>query len=257
MDNVEEYLLKKQDLLAKKEHKKLKHLEDIFHHKKSGTYLEDIIFGSIDGVITTFAVVAGAFGATFPLKVAFILGLANVFADGISIAVGDFLAIRAEKDYQKGQRIKEEWEIDNLKPIQEYELTEIYRKKGFKGEDLKKIVNTIMSDKKIWVDEMMKDELNISENSLGNPAKHGFMTFISFVVSGIIPLIPFILQLPLKETILMSMSFTAITLFVTGALKSLVLPLNWFKSGIEMLLVGSIAATIAYFVGDVIKQLII
>jgi len=229
--------------------------EGMYHRHTTGRYIGDLIYGANDGIITTFAVVAGAVGASFPPVVIIILGFANIFADGVSMGASNYLSLRSEQDYGRAQRQKEEWEVDNLRAIEVDEIREIFEKKGFKGQDLKKAVEIITSDRKVWVDTMMKDELGILEDKESSPLKHGFATFTAFIVAGVIPLLPYVIPgVPVTFWVACLMGMVA--LFVVGALRSLVTAVSWFRGGLEMLLVGSGAAFIAYMVGSLLQKFV-
>src|SRR3989337_3094736 len=93
--------------------------EELYHQHQAGTYIKDLIYGANDGIITTFAVVAGATGASLSPMVVIILGFANLLADGVSMGAGNYLGIKSERDYQRAQRKKEEWEIDHLRNLED------------------------------------------------------------------------------------------------------------------------------------------
>lgn len=255
METIDELLEKKKKLLSQHQFKKLRQLEEIYHQKTSGAFVGDLVYGANDGLVTTFAVVAGATGAALSSNIVLILGFANLIADGLSMAIGNYLSIKSEQEYQKGQRKKEEWEIENLRPIEEHEIREIYKKKGFKGQDLERAIEIVTSDKNIWISDMMKDELGIIEENQSNPTKHGAATFLAFILAGSVPLLSFVLGLPVATAVPVSVGLTAATLFIVGALRSLISPLKWYRAGLEILLVGGIAALAAYFTGGILKML--
>ena len=126
--------------------------------------LEDFVYGATDGAVTTFAVVAGVIGASLSPSIVLILGFANLFADGLSMAVGNYLAAKTRLEYIEKARRREEWEIDNIVEQEKQEIREIYTKKGFKEELLEEIVRIITSRRKVWVDTMMKEELGLIED---------------------------------------------------------------------------------------------
>lgn len=222
-------------------------------HTIIGKHIKDIIYGGLDGLITTFAIVSGVAGASLSSSIILILGIANLLADGFSMAVSNYMGTKAEIEFARKERKREEYEVDHFPEGEREEIRNIYRKKGFKGEDLEKVVNVITSDKKIWVDTMMVEELGIltDENS---PIHAALATFISFLIVGAIPLSPYIVAYfypPLiKYNIFyITTAMTAITIFTMGALKSKFTSTNWLRSGIEMFLIGGLAAAVAYYVG--------
>jgi len=167
-------------------------------HEK-GTLLRDAVFASNDGLITTFAVVAGAYGASLSPSIVLILGFANLFADGISMSAGTYLGAKSEIEYESAE---EKGVLSHLSPL-----------------------------------------------------KNGVVTFMAFVSVGLIPLIPFIFSI--GNMFLFSALLVAVTLFAIGSLRSIFTHKPWFRSGIEMLVIGGIAAFVAFGVGFVIDRFVL
>ncbi len=253
MDILDEALKRKEKYLL--ENKQYQQYEALAHRHFVGKYIGDLVYGANDGIITTFAVVAGASGAVLSPAVIIILGFANILADGVSMGASNYLGKRSEQDFAKAQLQKEDWEIDHLRELEIQEVRDIYKNKGFLGKDLDKAVSIITSNRKVWLDTMMKDELGIIVEEKDDPKKHGMVTFSAFVVAGLFPLLPFIFpQVP--NAFFLSSLIGAATLFTVGALRTLITTVSWWRGGIEMLLVGSVAASIAYIVGAVIEGVI-
>lgn len=250
---IDSALKRKEKFLS--ENAEYKRLEELMHWHDAGKYIGNFIYGANDGVITTFAVVAGAAGASLSPTVVIILGFANLLADGISMGASNYLGEKSEIDYARAQRQKEGWEIDNLRELEVQEVRDIYEKKGFKGKDLDDAVRIITSDRRVWLDVMMKDELGIIEDEDEDPKKHGIATFSAFIVTGFFPLIPYLI--PGLENAFMWSAVTGVfTLFVTGSLRSLVTAVSWFRGGLEMLIIGSVAGGSAYFIGNFIEGMV-
>ncbi len=112
--------------------------EPTIHDIEKGRYIGDMVYGGIDGIVTTFAVVSGVAGAALSTGIVLILGFANLFADGLSMAVGNYLGTKSEVDYKRRERYREEWEIENLPDEERTEIRQIYKRKGFTGELLEK-----------------------------------------------------------------------------------------------------------------------
>ena len=227
-------------------------------HNEQGKYIKSLIYGGLDGIITTFAVVAGVAGASLNVGVVLILGFANLIADGLSMAIGDYLSTKAEKEYQQIERERETWEVDNHPEGEKQEMIEIYMSKGMIEEDAYDMVEILSRNKETWIDVMMAEELGIVESE-ESPIKNALVTFISFLVFGFIPLIAYVLSTFISGleswTFIIACILTAITLFILGALKVKVTMKSWFKSGFEMLLVGGIAAIAAYVIGKLLSGL--
>ncbi len=219
-------------------------------------YLGEFVYGGIDGSVTTFAVVAGAAGAHLDSKVVIILGFANLIADGFAMSVGSYLSTKSEKENYDKHKAVEYWEVDHLPEKERAEVREIYEAKGFKGELLEQVVDTITADKDRWVDVMMKEELEMSEETK-SPLAMGGVTFMSFLLFGFIPLLVYVMDYfsPQDFNLFIASSImTAVAFFSIGYLKSVVNQTNKLRSVLETLFLGGAAAALAYFVGDVLEK---
>ncbi|MBT8254877.1 MAG: hypothetical protein HKN00_06745 [Flavobacteriaceae bacterium] len=225
---------------------------------KYQNYLGEFVYGGMDGAVTTFAVVAGAVGAGLDNSVIIILGFANLIADGFAMSVGAYLSTKSVlENYKKHEQI-EYWEVDNMPEKEREEVVEIYKSKGFEGDLLEQVVDTITSNKDRWVDTMMKEELLMLKETK-SPVMMGIVTYISFILIGLIPLITYVinyftnvsLNLFVWTSILTSLAFAII-----GLLKAKVTETNTVKAVFETMTLGIFAATLAFFVGDFIEHLI-
>lgn len=222
-------------------------------------YLREFVYGGVDGAVTTFAVVAGGFGAGLDSGVIIILGFANLLADGFSMSVGAYLSAKSESEnYKKHQEI-EYWEVDNLPEVERQEIEDIYKAKGFSGDLLQQVVDQITSNKDLWVAEMMKDELNMMEDTK-SPFKVGLATLIAFIVVGFIPLLVYLWDFFYPTDLnafLWTSILTGIAFLLVGWLKSTVTQTSLIKSLAETVALGALAAIIAYYVGDLLEQFFI
>ncbi len=237
------------------ENEEYRKAEILLHRHFAGRYIGDFVYGANDGIITTFAIVAGSAGASLPGVVVIILGLANILADGVSMGASNFLGKRSEQDFARAQREKEDWEIDHLKDLEIEEIREIFRRKGFKNEDLEKAVKIITANREVWLETMMRDELGIISDNRDDPKKHGLATFLAFVAAGFVPLLPYLLPFP-GDKFIFSAGLGIFMLFIVGSLRTLITTVSWIKGGLEMLIVGSSAAVVAYLIGSIIKFLV-
>lgn len=223
-------------------------------------YVAEFVYGGIDGAITTFAVVAGASGANLSIAVIIILGVANLLADGFSMSVGNYFSTKAQRDNYDKHKAIEYWEIENLRDVEIQEIREIYEKKGFKGELLEQVVATIISDKDVWVDTMMKEELNMEKDERP-PIKTAAVTFMAFAAIGLIPLLSYLISwifdLDKTHLFLYSCLLTGVGLAIVGYFKSLVTEKNKFISIAETLVLGGIAAGLSYVVGAVLEKMFV
>lgn len=214
------------------------------------SYLRDWVLGGIDGAITTFAIVAGVAGAGLSHGIIIILGVANLVADGISMAAGNFSGVKAENDDFRRLREMEQRHVEQTPDGEREEVRQIFQSKGFEGEDLDRAVAIITSDQQRWIDFMLAEEFGAP--AVERPAKmSALVTFGAFVICGAVPLIPYLIGAPHSFTI--ATITTAGVFFAIGSLKSRWSTARWWKSGLETLAIGLVAAAAAYFIGDLLK----
>lgn len=237
-----------------------KHIREEHRSSPFGTYLQEIVYGGNDGIVTTFAVVAGFAGAGAGGQVAglgvmavTLFGLANLFADGASMSLGNFLSIRSEQDRYRKEERKEITEVDRNPQIEKAESMEILKQRGFSKDQAKTLVDIYATNTPFWVDFMMKYELEMANPFDENPVFSGLATFLAFVSFGAIPLIPYLFSLPVADPFLVAVLATAFALFLLGLLRYKVTKESLVKSVGEIMLVGGISASIAYFVGTLFR----
>ena len=216
-------------------------------------YFDDFIYGSIDGAVTTFAIVAGVMGASLPSVIILILGFANLFADGFSMAAANYQASKARNEFVEMKRKQEEWEIENLEEQERDEIRDIYKEKGFRDKLLEDVVRIITSRRKVWIDTMMKEELGLIEDGK-NPMHSSVSTFVGFNLVGLIPLIPFMIFMIIgievnSEAFVYSTVSVLAAFFLVGMIKGKIVKKSMLYSGINTLIIGGIAAVVAYLVG--------
>jgi VIT1/CCC1 family predicted Fe2+/Mn2+ transporter len=211
----------------------------------------------LDGIITTFAVVSGVAGAELGSNVVLILGLANLFADGFSMATGTFLSSRSEQEYYDRERQREAWEVEHFPEGERAELYEIYRYQGYSEEDARRMMEIHSRDPKRWVDAMMVTELRLLPSDR-RPILSALATFVAFVLAGSVPLLIYLLGLvvpvPAEIRFPVSLALSGVALFGLGSAKVLVTERSLWRSGVEMLLVGGLAAGVAYGIGFLLKD---
>lgn len=226
------------------------------HSKSFGVYLENFVYGGIDGSVTTFAVVAGVIGASLPPFIVLILGFANLFADGFSMAVSSYMSEKSRIQYQQTLKNQEVSAISKKPKEERKHLREIFEKKGFTGKVLDSIISTISKNRDVWIDTMVKEEICINEENK-SPIKTALVTFISFNFIGLIPLLAFIVSLfyPLQNVFLYSIVLTSLAFFIVGSVKGKIVHKNWVVSGLQTLAVGGLASIIAFLVGFSLRGL--
>lgn len=209
-------------------------------------YLQDVVYGGIDGAVTTFAIVAGVQGAGLATSVILILGAANIVADGFSMAAGNYSATKADLDDRKRIIEVEKRHIRDYRSGELEELRQILEMRGLSGQTLKDATNLIAKDTDKWIGFMLTDEYGLSTEQ-PRPFRAALATFVAFMLAGSIPLLPFVFALDAAFDV--SMIATAFTFFIIGTGKSRWSSAKWWYSGMETLLIGSTAAAVAYFIG--------
>ena len=217
------------------------------------SYLRDWVYGGIDGTVTTFAIMAGVVGASLSSSVVVILGIANLLADGFSMAAANYTGTKAEQDEYQQLRDMEERHVALAPEGEREEIRQIFKAKGFEGDALETAVGVITDHQDRWIDMMMAEEHGMPA-VLRSPMKAAIMTFVSFVLCGAVPLIPYAILLPKPE--LPSATLAGVTFFAIGSLRSRWSPAPWWQTGLETLAIGMLAAGVAYVVGDFLKGLI-
>lgn len=217
-------------------------------------YLRDWIYGGIDGAVTTFAIVAGVVGANLSARVALVLGIANLLADGFSMAAANYSGTKAERDDYRRLRRMEERHIDTVPEGEREEIRQIYSRKGYSAGDLSRIVALITSRRQVWLDTMLEEEHGVSPIRR-DPVKAALATFSAFVVCGAVPLLPF--AFGAQASAATATLLTGLVFFMIGAAKSVWSTQRWLASAIETLTIGMAAAGIAWCVGFLLQRYVV
>lgn len=224
----------------------------------AGSYLKDFVLGAIDGAVTTFAVVSGIAGANLEPKIIIIMGFANLLADGFSMAVSNYLGVSTENQQRNKIRLEEEMHINIYPEGEKEEIRQIFARKGFVGDSLEEIVKIITANKGLWEDTMLQEEYGLQlEGSIA--WKAAFATFSAFLLIGFIPIFPFLWNYistnHISNPFFWSSLITGFAFFMVGAIKSQFVSKPWYVAGTETLLLGGSAASLAYLIGNLLKDL--
>ena len=233
---------------------------EVHHQSPFQNYFKEVIYGGIDGIVTTFVIVAGFSGATFANEtttqlsflIVLLFGLANLFADATSMGLGNFLSVKSNKDLYKVARATEEGKIQNDFQYRFDESVAILIAKGYSDTDAQELVTLYAKNPLYWLDCMMVHELKMGDPRNDNPIFTGLATFSAFLVFGMIPLLPFIFFSSLHQNtvFLYSIFGTGFALILLGLLKWRIVGSKLLPSLFEVLAVGGSAATIAFVVGS-------
>ena len=208
------------------------------------SYLRDWIYGGIDGVVTTFAVVAGVVGADLPARVVLVLGLANLVADGFAMAAGNYSGTQAERDDYDRLLAVECKHIAIVPEGEREEIRQIFGGKGFSGEQLEQIVDVITADNSRWAKTMVVEEYGLAPTPK-SPILAAVSTFAAFTLCGLVPLVTYLGTGALVPCVVA----TGVIFFAIGAIKSRWSLSRWWRSGFETFCIGISAAALAFCVG--------
>ena len=225
------------------------------NQQPSHSYLGDAVLGGIDGCVTTFAVVAGAVGGGLSGMVIIVLGFANLLADGFSMAASNYLSVKSQREEVDKARKEEKAHIARFPQGEREEIRHIFANKGFEGDILDRVVDVITRDEKVWVHTMLTEEHGLQVEGR-QPVRAGLNTFTAFLLVGAMPLIPFLIPgLEAGTRFAASIGVTTLAFLSVGILKGMVLRANARRAGLETLLIGGIAAALAYAAGHLLRQM--
>lgn len=229
------------------------------HGGAGSQYLGDLVYGGLDGVVTTFAVVSGVAGARLGAEVVLILGLANLLADGFSMASGAYLSTKSQQEYYRREYEREMWEVENFPDGERTELRELYEQRGYSADEARQLVDLQSRDRERWVGAMMVEELRMLPEER-KPLGSALATFLAFVAAGSLPLLVYLAGLftPIAAGTALSASvvLAGVALFLLGAARVFVTERRPLRSGVEMLAIGGLAAGVAYAVGGLLKGIV-
>jgi vacuolar iron transporter family protein len=208
------------------------------------SYLRDWIYGGIDGVVTTFAVVAGVVGADLPSHVVLVLGLANLVADGFAMAAGNYSGTQAERDAYGRLLAVERKHIAVVPDGEREEIRQIFGGKGFSGDNLEAVVDVITADESRWAKTMVVEEYGLAPTPR-SPGWAALSTFAAFILCGLVPLATYLGAGGLAPCVVA----TGVVFFAIGAIKSRWSLTTWWRSGFGTFCIGMFAAALAFWVG--------
>ncbi|MHB8481393.1 MAG: VIT1/CCC1 transporter family protein [Nitrospiria bacterium] len=223
------------------------HKED--WHTPEGKMLRDVIFGLNDGLVTSIGFVSGVTGAVFQNNVIILTGIAQIIAGGIAMFIGAYLSNKSQEEFFLKEIAREKREIKEIPDVEKQEIRDIYNHMGFLPEEVEMIVSRITSDEKLWVRFMMREELGILEEEMENPVKAGMIMGGTFMFGGVFPLIPYFFVSNTFMALKISIFVSAFVFFSVGVGKSVLTKTHWFKSGMQVTLLGGLAALVGFLIG--------
>ncbi len=215
---------------------------------RSGSWLTDLLLGGQDGLVNVLGLVLGVVAATGDTRIVLAAGLAAGVAGSVSMAGVAYTSTRAAGELYRSERAREYRHIDAAPQLERAEVKEIYARKGFKGDLLERIVDTITNDKDVWVAIMMTEEHRLLDVDRSRSLRSAAVVGLSSLVGSLLPLVPIVL-LPLPLAGWMAVLFAAGTLFGLGAYKARVTAGSPLRSGASLAAIGTVSAAVGYGVG--------
>ena len=218
-------------------------------HSAVRNYVRDLILGFNDGLVSVYAIVAGVAGAGLATREIAIAGLAAATAGALSMGLGEYISTKSQTEYYAAEAQREREHIRKYPQLEREELHEMLEKKGYPAALVPPLAQHIMAEEDRFVDFMMREEFGVGEESERSPFVAMGLVMLAFVVGAILPLIPFLFGVGGVTGLAVASAFSLSGLFVAGALKAKTSGLAAWRSGLEMTLLGVVAAAITYGVG--------
>lgn len=217
----------------------------------SGNNLRAAVFGINDGLISNACLILGVAGSTADLKIIVLSGIAGLSAGAMSMAAGEYISVKSQRELFEYQIALEEAELIQYPEEEAAELSFIYQSRGLSKQDADTLSHKMLENKEHALDTLAREELGLNPDELGSPTKASFASFTAFAVGAAIPLIPFLIQTG-THALFISIALTGISLFAVGATLSLFTGRNALYSGLRMLLIGSFAGVITSLIGHIV-----
>ncbi|MES0359672.1 MAG: VIT1/CCC1 transporter family protein [Anaerolineales bacterium] len=233
------------------------HSEDLDHHTnfdphKKGSALSDVILGGQDGLVNVLGVILGVAAATGDAYVVMVAGMAATFAESVSMGAVAYTSTVADADFYESERKREYRHIQEVPNLEKNEIRNIYAQKGFMGDLLENIVDTITTNQDVWVAVMMAEEHQLQPVNRKHALRSAIIVGVAAIVGSLIPLLPFLFS-PVTTAMILAIALSAVVLFIVGAIKARMTIGNPGKSGLEMAVIGTVSALVGYAVGTLLK----
>src|SRR3990170_757602 len=186
-------------------------------HPTSGQFLRDIVFGANDGVVTAIGFLVGIAGSIADQKIVVIAGALTIIAGAASMALGNYLAVKSQKEFYDAMEKIERWEMDNKPDVERDEIREIYTNMGFDKQTVETLTKKVTSDRELWLAVMMRDELGLVKEE--SPKISGVLIGLFYLLGGIPPLLPFILLSPLSRALIASIFTSIVVMALIGTIR--------------------------------------
>jgi VIT1/CCC1 family predicted Fe2+/Mn2+ transporter len=217
-------------------------------HVAGGESVRELVFGANDGLVAAFAVVTGIHAAATSSRVVLAGGLSELVGGTIAMSLGAYLATKSAREFYLAEHRREEYEVDHFPDEERAEVRRAFAAEGFSGDILERVVEHVTADRKRWVQTMMDRELGLQPVQPGAARRAGVVTGIAYALGAAMPTFPYAL-VPSGAAFPLSIACTGAALFAVGALKTRVTAIAWWRSGLESLGIGVLAAAATFVAG--------
>lgn len=220
-------------------------------HPAAGGFLRDMVFGANDGVVTAIGFLVGISSSVASQTVVVIAGVLTIIAGAASMALGNYLAVKSQKEFYDAMEKIERWEMENKPDVERDEIREIYTNYGFDKEGVEFLTKKVTADKELWLKVMMRDELGLTREEA--PKMAGVLIGIFYLAGGIPPLLPFIFLQPLSRALIASIFLSVFVMALIGVVRW------WLNRGslktkiVETIVIGLAAAAIGFVAGEALR----
>jgi VIT1/CCC1 family predicted Fe2+/Mn2+ transporter len=223
------------------------------HRGEVGGVLRAVVFGVNDGLVSNFSLVMGVAGGTSSNSVVLLAGIAGIVAGAFSMASGEWISIRSQRElYENELRIEQE-ELRAFPEEERDELEMIYRAKGISPEDARALVDTIMNRNDVALDTLAREELGLDPRTLGSPWVAAGSSFAAFAAGATLPVLPFLFGSGTAPTIVAAV-LSVVALFAVGAATSIFTGRHAGRAGLRMALIGAVVAAVTFGIGTLVGQ---
>jgi VIT1/CCC1 family predicted Fe2+/Mn2+ transporter len=221
---------------------------EAWHRTSRAGSLRAAVFGVNDGLVSNFSLVMGFAGADARPEYILLAGIAGLLAGSFSMAAGEYVSMRAQRELFEQQIAMEKQELEMSPKEEEEELALIYQAKGIPEDDAHAMARRIVANPSTAIDTLAREELGLDPSELGSPWVAAITSFVAFVIGASVPVLPYLLTSGWAAWITSAL-LSCVALFGVGALISIFTARGAFMSGMRMLVIGLLASGITYFVG--------
>jgi len=218
------------------------------HHRKTN-WLRDVILGGQDGLVNILGIVLGVIAGGGSKTVLLAAGFAAAITESISMGAVGYTSSVSQRDYYQAERAREAMEIDTMPEAERQEIREIYATKGFAGDLLEGVVDTITANRDSWLATMMDEELHLQPVETADIIRSAVVITIATLIGHLIPLLPFV-WMARTPALVLAIVLSAVVLFGVGVYSAVSLVGDWRKSGLRMLVIGLGAAGVGFLIGN-------